>query len=551
MLKQTLIKVIILSLMFYSSLDAQKNNTYQKKSRKKKSSRKEKNSHKKKSQKIDESQLRASCHIANIYNITPGDPASLLPVVVDQTGQLGTGPYCFNQNITVQDPNVLLVDFIAPTDGTTSCPGVENDAGTTTFNGNVACLENLTCNENVNLVATNASGTVGVVTVANSPFIHTYGAGGLTDANTFIGSNAGNFSLTGIYNSTLGFNTLENNSAGSSNTALGEHALNVNTSGNNNVASGDSALLATTTGSYNTALGTGALSENITGNNNTALGSAALAHNTTNDNTAVGGSSLYTSTTGIRNTALGAYSLYQNNANDNTAIGYQNLTWNTSGSDNTTLGCYALTNSTTGANNIAIGSSAGSLYTSSESNNLVIGNTGATSESNTIRIGNNTQTACYVSGITGSTTNDVGSSVTVLIDNTGRLGTIPSSRKYKKDIQDIHEASAHLMQLRPVSFKYKNQPDSTPVEYGLIAEEVAQIFPELVVYNNDGQPETVRYHQLPPLLLNEYQHQQKKLNDHDKQLDEIINQLVTREELYEIIERLVLVELEKKSKSSN
>lgn len=290
--------------------------------------------------------------------------------------------------------------------------------------------------------------------------------------------------------------TLFLHNIGSSNTALGRSALNPNTTGFFNVAVGEDALASNTGGHDNTALGTAALELSTTGHNNTAVGSVALFHNTGTDNTALGASALAGNSTGTQNTALGSGALASS----------------TTGFANTAVGLDALTSNTTGSNNIAIGSSAGISANAPESS-IFIGNSGSPADSNTIKIGfPGEQTTTFIAGIRGKTTGN-NNAVAVLIDSNGQLGTANSSRRYKEDIQPMGGASAALMKLRPVTFRYKKPYDdgSKPIQYGLIAEEVADVFPDLTVFNRDGQPETVKYHLLPALLLNEYQQQQKTI----------------------------------------
>jgi hypothetical protein len=155
--------------------------------------------------------------------------------------------------------------------------------------------------------------------------------------------------------------------------------------------------------------------------------------------------------------------------------------------------------------------------------NIAIGNGGIAGESATIRIGNDNQTRAFIAGIRGVTT-DILDALPVLIDSKGQLGTIVSSRRYKQDIRDMGDLTNDLMKLRPVTFTYKSD-DSGATQYGLIAEEVAQVFPELAVYSADGQIETVRYHLLSSILLNELQKQHKINEQQKRELDEVKSRL--------------------------
>jgi len=238
---------------------------------------------------------------------------------------------------------------------------------------------------------------------------------------------------------------------------------------------------ATTTGGSNTASGFDALKFNSTGKHNTASGFAALESNTT------GGS--------------------------NTASGYAALESNTTGTDNTASGAEALLYNTTGSNNIAIGVNAALNVSAENSSNIEIGSEGSSGDSGAIRIGTSpNQSSFFAAGVSGVTTG-LNDAVPVLIDSNGQLGTVSSSRRFKEDIQDMGNASEGLMRLRPVTFRYKKLFDdgSKPIQYGLIAEEVAEVYPDLVARSGDGQIETVKYQLLDPMLLNEVQRQQKEM----------------------------------------
>jgi len=265
----------------------------------------------------------------------------------------------------------------------------------------------------------------------------------------------------------------------------------------------------------NTAIGYQALFNNTVGGGNTATGYVALAGNTTGgDNTAHGSNALTANTTGANNTAGGALALFSNTiGNSNTAYGTSAVAFDTTGSDNTGFGFHTLFGLTTGSNNIAIGSNAGSSLSGGDSNNIDIGHPGVAAESGTVRIGGSgIHTRVIMAGIRGVTTG-AANAIPVLIDSNGQLGTASSSRRFKDDIADMDAASAALMQLRPVTFHYKSDqdPSGRTLQYGLIAEEVADVYPGLVAHSADGQIETVMYQFLPPMLLNEYQKQQRTI----------------------------------------
>jgi Chaperone of endosialidase len=273
---------------------------------------------------------------------------------------------------------------------------------------------------------------------------------------------------------------------GNLNTGVGASALSSNAAGFFNTATGAFALQLNTTGDENTADGEGALNKNGTGFGNTATGSLALSNNTT----------------GAFNTAAGRLALFDNDSGDgNTAIG-GNALLNTTGSGNIGIGLDACVNTTTGSVNICVGSP------------------GVAGESSTIRLGTvGIQTATFIAGISGTTSPG---GVGVFINGNGQLGTATSSRRVKEGIREIGEESAGLMRLRPVAFRYKPQIDPVGLaQYGLIAEEVADVYPDLVVYDRDGQPETVRYHLINALLLNEVQKQHNTIEQQKDEIEEL------------------------------
>jgi Chaperone of endosialidase len=306
--------------------------------------------------------------------------------------------------------------------------------------------------------------------------VHNFGS-----SNTFVGGSAGNFTMTGDHNTGNGASALHFNTSGIDNTAIGATALFNNTTGVENTALGSSALINNTIGYDNTAAGKDALFSNTIGTYNSAFGYSALNSNTSgNQNTAYGDSALYANATG----------------SDNTAIGESALDHNTTGSNNTAIGYLAGTNQTSGGNNIYIASH------------------GFAGESDTIRIGSSgVQGRAFVVGVRGVTTGN-SNAIPVVIDSAGQLGTVSSSRRVKDDIVDMDAASSELMNLRPVTFHYKSDhdPAGRTLQYGLVAEEVAAIDPGLVAHSADGSIETVMYQFLPPMLLNEYQKQQRTID---------------------------------------
>jgi hypothetical protein len=318
--------------------------------------------------------------------------------------------------------------------------------------------------------------------------------GGYPGNNTAEGEDA-LFSLTtGTGNTAIGFNALFSNTIGNFNTANGADALLNNTIGTYNTATGDSALYYNTSGQSNTANGVSALANNTKGSENTATGNAALANNTTGDNNAANGfEALLGNTTGL----------------DNTATGYLALTNNTTGKNNTAVGNNALYLNTTGNSNIALGASAG-LKRTTGSNNIDIGNAGAAGKSNVIRIGmNGTQKNAYIAGVSGVT---VAGGVGVIIDTDGHLGTVVSSERFKDGIRPMDKASEAILALQPVTFRYKHEldPDGIP-QFGLVAEQVEKVNPDLVARDEQGKPYTVRYEAVNAMLLNEFLKEHRKV----------------------------------------
>jgi len=223
----------------------------------------------------------------------------------------------------------------------------------------------------------------------------------------------------------------------------------------------------------------------------------------------------------VGNVAVGDQALYSNTTGqENAATGPEALVSNTTGNFNIATGAFALYSNSSGQSNIAIGYAAAYNVSGGNSNNIHIGNQGASADSGTVRIGTSgTQTSFFVAGVSGVTTGDA-DAVPVVIDTNGQLGTISSSRRYKTDIQDMGEVSRDLMRLRPVTFRYEKPfaDGSRPIQYGLIAEEVAEVNPNLVAHSADGQIETVKYQLLDPMLLNEVQRQQAEIGDLQERL---------------------------------
>jgi hypothetical protein len=435
-----------------------------------------------------------------------------------------------------------------------------NAAGNiTTTIGNIASLAG-----NINGASVNSSGNISLAgnIVDNGIVIYTEP---YNPSNVAVGPGASAGSDTsGTGNTSTGAGAMSGNGGGSSNVpavrpvppALRARERDDNprpdTSsggpmGSYNTAHGYLALSSLSSGYYNTAHGAMALSSNTTAFANTAIGFWALGFTTSGmGNTATGFEALITNTTGLYNTANGAFALYSNTTGSyNTASGEEALDNNTTGYGNAAIGDLSLFSNTTGSNNIAVGYFAGYNVSGGNSNNIHIGTRGASADNGAVRIGGNTalgdpvtQTAFYASGIGNATV----SGVPVLVNtSTGQLGIASSSRRFKEDIQDMSDASDGLMSLRPVTFRYKQPFDdgTKPLQYGLIAEEVAEVYPDLVARSADGQIETVKYQVLDPMLLNEVQKQQAEIKSLREKIEAQQKQTISLQERLAKLEALL------------
>jgi Chaperone of endosialidase len=289
-----------------------------------------------------------------------------------------------------------------------------------------------------------------------------------------------------------------------------------------NTAEGESALLHLAGGTYNTALGWTSLGFNVTGNYNTGVGAATLLNNTADENTATGTGALLSNTTGGANTANGAFALITNTTGfSNNAFGDSALAFNTMGSRNTAIGHSALLNSTTGTRNTAIGDSA--LFSNSTGDsNIALGvNAGSVlkTANHVICIGSdgaNVSNSCFIGQIFGATSSGGAS---VLINSNGRLGTMTSSARFKEDINPMNHASDALYALKPVTFRYKKDIDPQGVsQFGLVAEDVEKVNPDLIVRDKNGKPYSVRYDQVNAMLLNEFLKEHRDVQELKKQV---------------------------------
>ena len=378
--------------------------------------------------------------------------------------------------------------------------------------------------------------------------------GGYPGGNTAEGQNALSTLTSGTFNTALGFLSLTTDAAGQFNTAVGAGALfaNIgdptsgagventatgagallnNTTGSANTANGAFDLFGNTTGSFNTATGVDALRSNTTGNSNTATGVDALFSNTIGiANTAVGARAVFSNTSGVENTATGFNALQNNTTgNSNTAIGADALMSNIGGTNNTADGVSALSTNTMGGGNVAVGTGAlfrndfGNTNTavgdSALANNLVSDNTAigadagffATTGTGNVYIGaqmtgvGGESNHTYIRNINNSPVSGAGTDTVTVNLNSGLLGHASSSRRYKEDIKPMNDASEALYRLHPVTFRYRKEIDRTrSTSFGLIAEEVAEVNPDLVARNSQGETESVHYEMVNAMLLNEF-----------------------------------------------
>ncbi len=392
-------------------------------------------------------------------------------------------------------------------------------------------------------------------------FMHNFGTG-----NTFLGQGSGNLTMTGTLNTGIGYLALSSNTSSNNNTAIGEQALASLTASPQgaNTAVGSGALQALTTGSLNTVIGEHGLYNALTSNNciaigyssgfsyiagesnNTVIGTAMLGVAGENSVIRIGcptspvasniliGNAAYSSISGTSNVTVGGGSSLASGFS-NTLIGASSGSTITSGTNNCALGRTALNGLITGTNNVSIGEQSSTNFTGAESDNIIIGtlNKGVIGDSNTTRIGLSTGTgsgqinATYIAGIFGKSV-DIVSGANAVIDNTGKLGTTVSSKRFKENIIDMNDYSKSIMKLRPVLFNYINDETKTTCP-GLIAEEVNDVMPLLVIRDTDDQILTVKYQDLVPMLLNELQKVQQNLLNSNL----LISELVTRVEILE------------------
>jgi len=309
------------------------------------------------------------------------------------------------------------------------------------------------------------------------------------------------------------------------NTAEGTYALLNRTTGNYNTGIGIYSLLNVTSGSFNTAIGAGALLAQ-TGNENTATGAGALFSDQNSvQNTANGAFALFSNTNANGNTATGYQALFQNNGSGNTADGWKALHENTTGSFNIAIGENALFNNTTGSNNTGVGVDAGSSVTTA-TNVICIGTAGA-----------NVDNSCYIGNIFSQSSP---SGTAVFVNSDGKLGTTVSSRRFKNDIKPMAKTSEAILALKPVTFQYKKEFDPTgTAQFGLVAEDVEKVNPDLVVRDKEGKAYSVRYDQVNAMLLNEFLKEHRKMEEQAKEIDTLKAELREQRDLIQKVSEKV------------
>ncbi len=411
---------------------------------------------------------QAFAYMAGIYG---NSPSGALPVVINANGQMGasagSGVTSWNGRTGAVVPQTGDYSF-SMISGTLSPSQIP--AGSTNYIQN-GTTEQTSANFDIS-GSGSANSFVSATTYQIAGGGSVVGIGSPADGNLFLGSGAGVFNNAGfgIFNVFSGFEAGYNNTTGNSNTFSGYQAGVVNT-----------------TGSYNVFTGEEAGGGNTTGTNNVFVGAQAGGVNTS------GGSNVFSGfRAGVANTTGGS----------NTFYGYQAGSGNTNGSQNIFIGNNAGSYITTGSSDIYIGTQ---------------GVQGDYNENNVMRLGDGCCIrATFIAGVWGGTVQSNG--VAAYVDANGQIGTLVSSRRFKEQIEDMGDSTSPLMKLRPVTFLYKSEysKGDRTLQYGLIAEEVAEIYPELVAYDKDGQPYTVRYQHLAPMLLNEVQKQYRRAEEQTK-----------------------------------
>jgi len=327
----------------------------------------------------------------------------------------------------------------------------------------------------------------------------------------------------GSFNTADGTKALASVTTGTANTAVGWFSLTSNTDGSSNTALGAGTLLfnigdqTTGDGIGNTAIGTAALLFNTTGFFNVAVGAIALRDNTSGFfNNAIGAAALDDNVVGSFNNAHGRGALQASDGDENNAFGDAALFNNVTGSANTALGDDALVNCIDGSFNVAVGDEAGTSIVSA-SNMVAIGATGAGPFADT-------SNTCFIASIFDQPVSDSGTAQDVYVDQFNVLGFLPSSQRFKHDIQPMDKASEKLYGLKPVTFKY-NSDKTGRTQYGVIAEEVAKVAPDLVFRGKNGDVQTVRFEQINAMVLNEFLKEHKKVQEQEATIAQLKNEM--------------------------
>jgi hypothetical protein len=492
--------------------------------------------------------LRMNVVVSPLETLTGDVGGAVSPDALQNIDILGSGPYIFTGNpaawsLTLSDDGTIATQYDGDTGSAVPAAGVLNILGgtnaTTVAGGNTVTINiDGTVASSYVTDAGTATPAAGVLNVLGGELIGTTGVGNTVTANLDRGTDGQ--VIIGATGATSAYANITS-IGGTLTISNGPNTINLEVAGGGPVTAGDNINISapavvnlneTIHWPYTNAAGTSGMiylggaggvgglrflhdysgTIAVSGSASVFLGqnSGNLTHTTSTDyNTGIGNSALRNLTTGA----------------SNTAVGDETLTAVTSGTSNVAIGDDCLDRLTTGSFNVGIGGDlvpgtgvgTGVNYTSAESSNIVISNPGVVGESNTIRLGthgagNGQQSKCFIAGIRGVATG-VADAVPVLIDSAYQLGTVSSSIRYKQNVNDMGCVSSSIFDLRPVTFEYKSHPEIQ--QYGLIAEEVELVMPRLVVKDSEGIPETVKYHELIPMLLNEIQ----KLNNRISQLE--------------------------------
>lgn len=410
--------------------------------------------------------------------------------------------------------NVLINNIGTSGDGNTIRIGTQGNGSGQQNTCYIAGIYNVSVGATNALVVIDNTGKLGTSSMTATTFdgdagTATPSANVLNVITNVAANNSGATCYFSASGNTLTLNLSKAASGGSPNTLLGINAGNGSETGYQNTGVGEACLHSLSTGLNNTCLGAGTATSITTSSNNVAIGPAALSSMVTNPgaNTAIGDRAMqsYSGTTAGNHIFIGSLAGYLmgDASGANIGIGFQTL--------------YQLN---TGGRNIALGVAAGQNFTGSESNNILVGSAGVIGDGNTIRIGTqgsgtSQQNTTFIAGIRGATTGN-NNAIAVLVDSAGQLGTVSSSIRYKENVKDMDDYSSRVMRLSPATFNFKG---SDEISSGLIAEEVADIFPELVAHNAEGQPESVRYHDLSVLLLNELIKMKNRVDDLEEFLE--------------------------------